>query len=63
MPAYRGYGEEAMKAKNKTIFQYDLETTKRLQQEYIDLGFDTSMDSGVLTVYALKEKKVKDNAP
>jgi hypothetical protein len=45
-----------MKVRNLKIYTGDLAT---LQEEYTQLGFDTSLDNGVLTVYALKRKKAK----
>jgi hypothetical protein len=49
-----------MKVKNLRIYTGDLVT---LQEEYTALGFDTSLDAGILTVYTIrrkKEKKVED---
>jgi len=45
-----------MKVKNLKIYTGDLVT---LQDEYTQLGFDTSLDGGVLTVYTVKRKKAK----
>lgn len=45
-----------MKVKNKKIYTGDLVT---LQDEYTQLGFDTSLDAGVLTVYTVRRKKLK----
>jgi hypothetical protein len=45
-----------MKVKNLKIYTGDLVT---LQEEYTALGFDTSLDAGVLTVYTVKRKKAK----
>lgn len=48
-----------MKVKNLRLYTGDLET---LKEEYLSLGFDVSLDNGVLTVYALKRKtKKKDD--
>lgn len=46
-----------MKVKNLRIYTGDLVT---LQDEYTQLGFDTSLDAGVLTVYTIRRKKPKD---
>jgi len=46
--------------KNLKIYTGDLET---LKEEYLSLGFDVSLDGGVLTVYALKQKKTKGAKP
>lgn len=48
-----------MKVKNLRIYRGDLAT---LQEEYTLLGFDTSLDGGVLTVYTIRRKKPKDKA-
>jgi hypothetical protein len=45
-----------MKPKNLKIYRGDLVT---LREEYTMIGFDTSLDDGVLTVYTLKRKKPK----
>lgn len=45
-----------MKPKNKKIYTGDLVT---LQEEYTSMGFDTSLDAGVLTVYTVRRKKEK----
>lgn len=45
-----------MKIKNKKIYTGDLKT---LQEEYTMLGFDTSLDNGVLTVYTIRRKREK----
>jgi hypothetical protein len=45
-----------MKVKNLRIYSGDLVT---LQEEYTALGFDTSLDAGVLTVYTIRRKKPK----
>lgn len=45
-----------MKVKNLKIYTGDLVT---LQEEYTALGFDTSLDGGVLTVYTVRRKKAK----
>lgn len=52
-----------MKVKNLRIYTGDLE---RLREEYTMIGFDTSLDAGVLTVYTIrrkKEKKAEDRKP
>lgn len=48
-----------MKVRNKRIYSENFEYLKTIRQEYTDIGFDTSFDSGVLTVYALKRKRKK----
>lgn len=45
-----------MKPKNLKIYTGDLAV---LQEEYTQLGFDTSLDAGVLTVYTVRRKKPK----
>lgn len=45
-----------MKPKNKKIYTGNLPV---LQEEYTMLGFDTSLDNGVLTVYTIRRKKEK----
>ena len=46
-----------MKAKNRRIYSKDKEVLVTLREEYIMLGFDTSLDEGCLTVYTLPRKK------
>lgn len=45
-----------MKIKNLRLYRGDLVT---LRDEYTQMGFDTSLDNGVLTVYAIRRKKAK----
>lgn len=46
-----------MKVRNLKIYTGDLVT---LQEEYTQLGFDTSLVEGVLTVFTVRRKKAKD---
>jgi len=50
------YLRRIVKPKNKKIYTGDLVT---LQAEYTSMGFDTSLDGGVLTVYTVRRKKEK----
>jgi hypothetical protein len=56
MPPLSAIKGANMKVKNLRIYSGDLAT---LQEEYTALGFDTSLDAGVLTVYTVRRKKEK----
>lgn len=45
-----------MKPKNLRIYRGDLKT---LQEEYEEIGFETNLSGGVLTVFALRRKPEK----
>lgn len=47
------------RARNLRIYNTDPEVLATLRSEYIMLGFDTSLENGCLTVYALRRKKPK----
>lgn len=51
-----------MKPRNRRIYSADQEYLATIRAEYIMLGFDTSLDNGVLTVYALPRKRKKSKA-
>lgn len=46
-----------MRPRNKRIYSLDKEYLTRLREEYTLLGFDTSLERGMLTVYALPRKR------
>ena len=46
------------KVRNLRIYQPQ-DALVILRQEYLDIGFDVQLDPGVLTVFALRRKKVK----
>jgi len=48
-----------MKARNKRFYSTDREYLVTLRQEYIMLGFDTSLEDGVLTIYTYRRKQRK----
>lgn len=49
-----------MKVTNKHVYSDDQEWLKTLKEEYFQLGFDTDLAAGHLTVYTIKRKKPKD---
>lgn len=50
-----------MKPRNKRIYNLNQEVLVTLREEYIMLGFDTSIEPGCLTIYARKRKKKKED--
>lgn len=48
-----------MRARNKKIVSSDIEWLKTIKEEYEQIGFDTALRGTELTVFALKQKKVK----
>lgn len=52
-----------MRIRNKRIYSLDREYLTTLREEYTLLGFDTKLERGVLTIYALKRKKIKRDKP
>ncbi len=48
-----------MAVNNKHIYSDNQDELKTLREEYAMIGFDTTLESGKLTVYALKRKKPK----
>lgn len=50
-----------MKISNKHVYSEDQDHLVTLREEYIQLGFDTDLTTGHLTVYTIRRKKVKAN--
>lgn len=48
-----------MKVTNKHVYSEDQSHLVTLQDEYTQLGFDTELTTGHLTVYTIKRKKPK----
>lgn len=48
-----------MKISNKHIYSIDQEYLKTLKEEYFQLGFDTDLSTGHLTVFTIRRKKPK----
>lgn len=48
-----------MKIRNKRIYSTDQAVLLNLQTEYIMLGFDTTLEPGVLTVHATRKRARK----
>lgn len=48
------------KIKNRKIYSDDQEYLIRLREDYSYIGYDTSLEDGELTVYAIPRKKLKE---